>query len=56
MFIVGPFVESALYLMKPALSYEGPLLQTPDKPIYDGVFVGLWLVFALLVHGLARKP
>jgi hypothetical protein len=50
MLIVGPLVESALYYEYPIIEYDGPLLHTPGKMIYDGVFVGLWAVFAMIVY------
>ena len=50
MLIVGPLVESGLYYVFPVIDYDGPLLQTPGKILYDGVFVGLWAVFAALVY------
>ena len=50
MLIVGPLVESVLYYAYPVIDYDGPLLQTPGKVLYDGVFVGLWAVFAAIVY------
>jgi hypothetical protein len=56
MFVVGPFLESAIYYVHPDIAYEGPLLQTPGKLGYDGVFVAVWLSFAALVYfTLARR-
>jgi hypothetical protein len=56
MLIVGPLVESVLYLLYPIIDYDGPLLHTPGKIIYDSVFVGLWAVLAFLVYTmLARR-
>ena len=52
MLIVGPLAESALYSAYPVIDYDGPLLQTPGKLIYDGVFVGMWALFAALVYTL----
>lgn len=52
MLIVGPLVESALYYSYPTIEYDGPLLHTPGKMIYDGVFVGLWAVFAIVVYAV----
>jgi hypothetical protein len=49
LFIVGPFVESAIYYADPVINYNGPLLLTPDKLEYDLVFVGIWAFFAVLV-------
>jgi hypothetical protein len=57
MFIVGPFLESAIYAVKGTLQYDGPFLQTPDKMIYDGIFVGMWGVFAFVIYLLLhRRP
>lgn len=50
MLIVGPLAESALYHLLPVIEYDGPLLQTPGKMIYDAVFVGLWALFAVAVY------
>lgn len=56
MFVVGPFVESAFYYFYPSVEYEGPLLLTPGKLAYDGVFVGLWLLFAALAYCTFVRP
>jgi hypothetical protein len=57
MFIVGPFLESAIYAVKGTLRYDGPFLQTPDKMIYDGIFVGVWALFAFVIYLLLhRRP
>ena len=56
MLIVGPVVESVLYLLYPTINSDGPLLHTPGTMIYDSVFVGLWAVLAFLVYTmLARR-
>ncbi len=56
MLIAGPLVESVLYAFYPVIDYDGPLLQTPGKMIYDGVFVGMWAGFAVLVYAtIARR-
>jgi hypothetical protein len=55
MLIVGPLVESGLYYVFPVIDYDGPLLQTPGKILYDGVFVGLWAVFAVLVYSILTR-
>lgn len=57
MFIVGPFLESAIYAVKGTLQYDGPFLETPDKMIYDGIFVGVWGLFAFVIYlHLNRRP
>jgi hypothetical protein len=57
MFIVAPFLESAIYAVKGSLQYDGPLLQTPDKMFYDGMFIGTWGLFAFIIYlVLSRRP
>jgi hypothetical protein len=55
MLIVGPLAESVLYHVQPVIEYDGPLLQTPDKMMYDAVFVGVWGVFAATVYVMLAR-